>query len=57
MLASSPRGYSLQTDAGDLWVLDSEDIDPVLAGSRVTVEGTLSGLDRLKLDWIGGSEV
>lgn len=57
MLASSPRGYSLQTEAGDLWVLDSEDIDPALVGTRVTVEGTLSGLDRLKLDWIGGSEV
>jgi hypothetical protein len=47
------RGLSILTDAGDLWVLDSDDIDPDLLGHRVTAEGTIAGYDRLHVDWIG----
>lgn len=47
------RGLNILTDAGDLWVLDNDDVNPDLLGRRVTAEGTLAGLDRLNLDWIG----
>ena len=47
------RGLNILIDAGDLWVLDSDDVDPDLLGHRVTAEGILAGLDRLSLDWIG----
>ena len=47
------RGLNILTDAGDLWVIDREDIDPNLLGRRVTAEGTQAGYDRLKIEWIG----
>ena len=53
ILTSGARGHSILTEAGDLWMVDAEDIDPALIGRVVTAEGTLAGLDRLKLDWIG----
>ena len=53
ILTSGVRGHSILTEAGDLWMVDGEDIDPALIGRVVTAEGTLAGLDRLKLDWIG----
>ena len=53
MLKTGARSYSILTEAGDLWMVDGEDIDPALIGRVVTAEGTLAGLDRLKLDWIG----
>ena len=53
MLTAGVRNYSILTGDGDLWMLDCEAIDPELTGRIVTAEGTLVGLDRLKLDWIG----
>ena len=53
VLNHGKRGLSILTDAGDLWVLDHDDVDPDLLGRRVTAEGVLAGLDRLSLDWIG----
>lgn len=47
------RGLNILTDAGDLWVIDRDDVDPNLLGRRVTVEGTQSGYDRLQVEWIG----
>lgn len=47
------RGFNILTDAGNLWVLDRDDVDPDLIGQRVTAEGTLVGFDRLTVDWIG----
>jgi hypothetical protein len=47
------RGLNILTDAGDLWVLDREDVDPELIGRRVTAEGTQAGYDRLHVEWIG----
>jgi hypothetical protein len=43
----------LTTDDGRLWVIDTDDDVAHLAGHRVMVEGTTSGLDRLRADWIG----
>ncbi|WP_309621804.1 DUF5818 domain-containing protein [Novosphingobium sp.] len=47
------RGLNILTDAGDLWVIDRDDVDPNLLGRRVTAEGTQSGYDRLQVEWIG----
>ena len=47
------RGLNILTDAGDLWVIDSDDVDPDLLGRRVTAEGNQTGYDRLKIEWIG----
>lgn len=56
MLGQGGRGPHLTTDEGDLWVLEVVDFDPALVGRRVTVEGSLAGLDRLQLDWIGAAD-
>ena len=53
VLKHGGRGLNILTDAGDLWVIDGEDIDPNLLGRRVTAEGTQAGYDRLKIEWIG----
>lgn len=53
VLKHGGRGLNILTDAGDLWVIDREDIDPNLLGRRVTAEGTQAGYDRLKIEWIG----
>ena len=53
VLKHGGRGLNILTDAGDLWVIDQEDIDPNLLGRRVTAEGTQAGYDRLKIEWIG----
>jgi hypothetical protein len=47
------RGLNILTDAGDLWVIDRDDVDPDLLGRRVTAEGTQSGYDRIQVEWIG----
>ena len=52
-LDHGPRGLSIRTDAGDLWVLQHEDLDSDLLGKVVTAEGMTVGYDRLKVDWIG----
>ena len=44
---------NILTDAGDLWVIDRDDIDPDLLGCRVTAEGIQAGFDRLNVEWIG----
>lgn len=53
VLEHGARGLHIVTEQGDLWVLDLDDVDPGLLGHSVTAEGTLAGLDRLKIDWIG----
>jgi len=53
VLSHGGRGLNILTDAGDLWVIDREDVDPYLLGRHVTVEGTQSGYDRLLVEWIG----
>lgn len=47
------RGLNILTDAGDLWVIDREDVEPDLLGRRVTAEGVQAGYDRLVIEWIG----
>ena len=53
VLNDGSRGLNIVTDAGDLWVIDREEVDPDLIGSRVTAEGVQTGYDRLQVEWIG----
>ena len=53
VLNDGSRGLNIVTDAGDLWVIDLEEVDPDLIGSRVTGEGVQTGYDRLQVEWIG----
>ena len=55
-LDHGPRGLTILTDAGDLWVLENDEIDTDLIGQMVTAEGMLVGLDRLKVEWIGATQ-
>ena len=50
-----PRGIAIITDAGEHWVLD--DCEPAVThfGTDVTAEGVATGLDRLRVEWIGHS--
>jgi Protein of unknown function (DUF5818) len=53
VLNDSDRGLNILTDTGDLWVIDSEDVDADLIGRRVTAEGIQAGYDRLQVEWLG----
>lgn len=50
------RGLNILTDAGDLWVIDRDGVDPDLLGCRVTAEGIQVGFDRLNVEWIGEAD-
>lgn len=56
VLGHGGRGLNILTDAGDLWVIDREDVDPDLLGRKVTAEGTQAGYDRLDVEWIGEAQ-
>lgn len=53
LLTQGTRGLGVVTDASELWVLARDEVDSNLLGRRVTVEGELHGLDRIRVDWIG----
>ena len=53
LLTQGTRGIGVVTDASEHWVLDRDEVDPDLLGQRVTVEGELQGIDRIRVDWIG----
>ena len=53
MLGRGERGLILTTDDSELWVIDIDDDVVRLLGRRVVVEGVSTGLDRLKVDWVG----
>lgn len=52
-LERGKRGLTLTTDDGEFWVIDTDDDVVRLVGQRVVVEGAPTGLDRLKVDWVG----
>ena len=53
LLTQGARGRGVVTDTSELWVLERDEVDPDLLGQRVTVEGELQGIDRIRVDWIG----
>jgi len=56
VLELGPRRPQIVTVAGDRWSLDCDDIAPDLVGHEVTVEGILTGMDRIRADWIGAAQ-
>ncbi|UYY58019.1 DUF5818 domain-containing protein [Sphingomonas sp. S2-65] len=55
-LARSARGLILRMDDGGVYALDADRKAEGLVGSRVLIEGTRSGFDRIDVDWIGPAE-
>jgi hypothetical protein len=51
-----PRGLAITTGAGDLWVLEHDDMEADLIGQLVTAEGVTIGYDRLRVEWIGEAQ-
>lgn len=47
------RGLNILTDAGYLWVIDRDDVDPELLGRRVITEGIQAKIDRFNVEWLG----
>lgn len=53
-LTRARRGLLLTAnDSGEVWVVETDELDEQLVDQNVTVDGTVSGTDRLKADWIG----
>lgn len=55
ILSLGTRGLVLTTDGNELWVVQTDRSADELIGATVTVEGTVTGLDRIRADWIGAS--
>jgi hypothetical protein len=47
------RGLILTTDQHEIWVIEAEDNVDSLLGSKVIVDGVITGIDRVRADWIG----
>ena len=43
----------LTTTGNEIWIVESEQLVDDLINSKVIVEGTITGMDRLRADWIG----
>ncbi|MCF8709142.1 DUF5818 domain-containing protein [Rhizorhapis sp. SPR117] len=57
ILRSNGRSSVLETDDGEIVRLATSDDHTVHDGTRVIVEGRMSGPDLLKLVWIGSATV
>jgi hypothetical protein len=55
MLSRGRRGMILTTKADEVWIVESEEVADDLIGTMVIVEGIITGIDRLRADWIGVS--
>ena len=53
LLSCGKRGLLLKTINASIWIIETENQVTDLLGSTVVVEGTLTGIDRVKADWIG----
>lgn len=53
LLSFGKRGLVLTTIDNSVWIIETEDQASDLVGSTVVVEGTVTGIDRVKADWIG----
>lgn len=55
-LESGPRGFAIATEAGEFWVLEGYEPESDLVGRQVIAEGTVSGYDRLRAEWMGAAD-
>jgi hypothetical protein len=54
-LTQGARSLILTTADGDTWIVDADEVDPLLIGQQVIVEGVTATQNRLKADWIGAA--
>ena len=54
-LDQTPRGYAIIAETGDHWVLEEYEPNSELMGTVVTVEGVVTGLDRMRAEWMGSA--
>jgi len=52
-LTTGGRGPVVIAEDGSVWVLDYDDKLEHLMDSAVTAEGEVTGLNRLRADWVG----
>lgn len=50
-LSASRRGYLMECDNGDIWVIEFAEGVEVKLDQTVTVEGAQVGYDRILADW------
>lgn len=55
ILSHGQRGLILTTNEDEIWILERDESGDDLVGSKVIVEGVVSGFDRLRVDWIGSA--
>lgn len=55
MLSLGSRGLTLTTASNELWIVQTDRPADELIGESVTVEGTVTGFDRIRADWIGAN--
>lgn len=52
-LTRARRGLLLTTDDGHVWLVEVDEVEAALIDEVVTIDGTVTGTDRLKADWVG----
>ena len=55
ILSQGQRGLILTTNEDEVWILERDESGDDLVGSKVIVEGVVTGFDRLRVDWIGSA--
>ena len=55
ILSHGQRGLLLTTNEDEVWILERDECGDDLVGSKVIVEGVVTGFDRLRVDWIGSA--
>ena len=55
ILSHGQRGLILTTNEDEVWILERDESGDNLVGSKVIVEGVVTGFDRLRVDWIGSA--
>ena len=53
ILDRAKRGLIVTTDQQEIWVIEVEDNVDSLLGSKVIVDGVITGIGRVRADWIG----
>lgn len=53
-LSHGSRGLVLRSEDA-FWIIESDEPFDAFIGEKVTVEGNIVGLDRLRADWIGSA--
>lgn len=52
-LGRASRGLTLTTAENEIWVIETDQAHEEFHGLSVMVEGTVTGFDRLRADWLG----